>query len=180
MASGITPIKDLLQGWFRGYRNEVALDTKPEFHDPVKYRGGAWWTDSWLVLVGGDLLSGDPNDPRRNERGIFGIRHNDSYPKADNAQEFAVIITDPGQEGDEYQRCVLRLTSSFLELFGRKVNLDSITTAPTGRFYSPNRQWCWNYQDDGSVVLYDTHNNPDETTWTAKYGLRPNGVIELP
>lgn len=47
-----------------------------------------------------------------------------------------------------------------------------------GRFYSPNGQHCWNYQDDGSVVKYDTHGSLDETTWTAQWAIRPNGQIE--
>lgn len=47
-----------------------------------------------------------------------------------------------------------------------------------GRFYSGDRRFCWNFQTDGSVVLYATHGSTDETTWTARWALRPTGALE--
>lgn len=53
-----------------------------------------------------------------------------------------------------------------------------LNDAGRGRFYSGNGAWCWNYQDDGSVVLYDTHNSLDESTWTPKWAQRSDGSFE--
>ena len=162
----LSTIIETAGGWFRARMNEVFLDTKPAFRDPVKYRGGAWHPDSWLVIVGGDLLTGSESDPRRNERGFFGVRHDDDFPKADNAQEFAIYLTTPNQEGDTHQRCALRLTSRYLEVWGRR--LDPGGQPRVTRFYTDGGKFCVNWQDDTGTptgIVYRV-NGTDEATWT--------------
>lgn len=142
----------LEQGFFYAYKNELGLFPTLAFKDPVKLRMGAWWTDTYLAIISGNLLSGDERRPRQDERGFFGIRHNDSYPKAANAQEFVVNLTDPGCSGqDVCQRTRLRLTTEFLELYGRRVNFDG-----TVRSYLAAGRWELHVQEsDGNFVLYE-------------------------
>ena len=138
-------------GFFRAYANEIALDTKPSFRDPVKFRGGAWWPDSWLVIVSGDYLQGNESNPRRGERGFFGIRHDDDYRKESLAQEFAIFLTDPDRDGDQYQKARLRLTTNYLELFGRRVDVLAAV-----RSYLAAGRWELHVQEsDGNFVLYE-------------------------
>ena len=165
----------LQDGWLRAYRNEVALDTRPEFHDPAKLRMGAWWTDSYLAIVSGDLLTGDPARPRRDERGFFGIRHNDSYPKDANAQEFVINLTDPGCSGqDPCQKTRLRLTTEFLELFGRRVHLDGGGSAPRS-FLQAGRFELHLQESDGNFVLYEVVQGAACARWAITW-LAHNGT----
>lgn len=178
-------IIELAGGWLRGGKNEVFLDAKQSFDDPVKYRGGAWSPAGWLVIVSGDVLSGDDADPRRNERGFFGIRHDDDFPKTQNAQEFALYLTAPNLEGDAAQRCALRLTSRYLEVWGQRMPIPTAPGWPSPvvpppsphervtRLWSGDGRYCWNTQSDdgGKIVQYDTWQpgtstpEPDEARW---------------
>src|SRR3990167_10942623 len=153
-------LHDLEEAVVRGYKNEVTLDTKPTWKDPIKFRGGSWWKDLWYVIVSGDVLSGDEHDPRRDERGFFGIRHNDDYPKSANAPEFALYLTDPDKSGaDEYQKIRLRITTEYMELFGRPIYFDNTGRPPVTRFYTDGGKFCINWQDDtgkATGVIYRT------------------------
>lgn len=165
-------IANLEHATLRAYANEIALDAKhhEDFKDPVKFRFGTWWKDLYISLIGADILTGDEGNPRRNERGFFGIRHNDSYPKEDTAHEFVVNLTLPNQEGDEAQKLVFRLTHDSLELFGRKVNLGTGSSGAITRFYTDGGKFAVNWQDDTgqpSGIVYETHGSTDESTWTA-------------
>jgi len=162
----------LEQGFFRAYANEIALDTKASFRDPVKFRGGAWWPDSWLVIIGGDYLQGNESNPRRGERGFFGIRHDDDYPKESLAQEFALFLTDPDRDGDQYQRNVLRVTTRYMELFGRRVSFDGGTL----RSYLAAGRWELHVQEsDGNFVLYEDVQGTKCARWAISW-LPHNGT----
>jgi len=156
-------IRILRNGFFYAYQNELLLITRQSFNDPVKFRMGAWAIDSYLAIISGNLLSGDERNPRQDERGFFGIRHNDSHPKHVNAQEFVINLTDPGCSGeDRCQKTRFRLTTDFLEVFGRRVNLDGgggqsscVGTAP----------WHLCQQGDGNLVQYEDVDG----TWCARW-----------
>lgn len=169
----------LQEGFFRAYRNELALDTKLSFRDPVKIRMGAWWTDSYLAIVSGDLLSGDESSPRRDERGFFGIRHNDSYAKEYNAQEFVVNLTDPGCSGqDACQKTRFRLTTDALEVFGRRIEWNTGTVGDhlTGGAYGLYMQ------SDGNLVIYSRVGETPcpfwALTWIGSYYRNGTGYID--
>ena len=48
---------------------------------------------------------------------------------------------------------------------------DGITTGPVPRMVSPNGKYILNVQDDGNLVLLDTHNSADESTWTPIWSI---------
>ena len=171
-----TILHDLDEALIRGYKNEVAIDTKSTFKDPIKLRGGSWWRDLWYVIISGDVLTGDEADPRRDERGFFGIRHNDDYPKSSNAPEFALYLTDPDKSGaDEFQKIRLRVTTDYMELMGKRLYFDNTGRPPVTRFYGDGHRYCFNVQDDdgGKLVQYDTWKpgtripETDESKWVA-------------
>ena len=170
------PIRETNESIFRMYKNEVALDTKPTFQDPIKYRGGAWWTDSYLVFVGGDLLSGDMKSPRREERGFFGIRHDDDYPKSVKAHEFVVNLTDPEAEGDIHQKVRFRVTTNYFEAFGKRIHFDAPIS--TDRMISGNGRFVTIQQGDGNFVTYDSScrpvGDPEGAIWSAWSGRITN------
>ena len=79
-----------------------------------------------------------------------------------------------GTEDDAGMVRVKTLTTQFEETYVPVIG----TPVGGSRFYSPNGRYCWNYQNDGHQVQYDTHNSTDESTWTAVWSnwfglLRP-------
>lgn len=78
----------------------------------------------------------------------------------------------PGSEDDKMGDPLILITPQGVFTAG------SLRPPGAGRFYSANGKYCWNYQDDGAVVLYDTHNSADESTWTAKWAMRADGSID--
>ena len=150
---------DLLKGVFKSvYDNEVALDTKSDYHDPVKYRGGSWFKDAWKVIVSGDYLRGDSRD----ERGFFGIRHNDDLPKDVVGDEYALYLTDPGVEASEpTQKLRLRVTHDAVWFYRyaadggvSTVRLDVHASIVQSFLRSPNGVFDAEMQEDGNVVVY--------------------------
>ena len=107
------------------------------------------------------------------------MRHDDRYPNDILAHEWVLQLQTPNGDSDADTKVVMQINHDTLEIFGRKIPLQMLSGgSQSGRSFSPNGQFCWNYQDDGSVVMYDTHGSVDETTWTAKWAQRPNGQFE--
>ena len=91
--------------------------------------------------------------------------------------EFSLWVWDEsrgGSDDDKMGEPVLTVTPAGIFVHGRPLS----GSTPTGRFYSGNGLYCWNYQDDGSVVLYATQGSHDETVWVPQWAQRPNGRIE--
>lgn len=145
--------------WFRAHKNEVSLDGKKSFEDPVKFRGGTFYPTGYYVIVSGDRLSGDEADPTRHERGYFGLRHNDDYPKAVDATEFIIFMQDGGGTEDQTMRLRLRLTTEYLEVNGRRIGAGESgggISKPTFYIESPDGHWRTQIQqEDGNLVTYD-------------------------
>lgn len=90
--------------------------------------------------------------------------------------EISFQLNDGSGSGDSAMQKALAFMHNALTrmrfVFGGSAHRDA------SRFYSGNGLYCWNYQDDGSVVLYATHLSADETTWTPMWAQRPNGDVE--
>lgn len=141
-------------------KNELVLDGKASFHDPVKFRGSSRYADGWLVVVSGDVRTGpDVNDPRY-EKGFFGIRHDDDFPKEVQAFEFAIYVQEPGGTDDRTMKCRMRLTSQKLELNGIPVAFGG----GAGDYIGAGRYRLY-MQGDGNVVAYDTETSPWTPIW---------------
>lgn len=98
-------------------RDELCLDARTDApRDVVKYRGSSPYPDGWLVAFSGDYR---PENGPRYEKVLFGVRHDDDYPKDVKAYEFCVFVQDPEGTEDETMRCVLRVSSKRLEVFGK-------------------------------------------------------------
>lgn len=143
--------------YLRLHKNELTLDAKRSFEDPVKFRGGTFAPTGYYVIVSGDQLSGDESNPGRSERGYFALRHNDDYPKSVRATEFVVFMQDPEGTEDPTMRVRLRLTTDYLEVNGQRIGITNTPGTGLGRSYaiwSPNGLYLTQQQDDGNLVWY--------------------------
>lgn len=176
----ISTIVEMARAWFRydnrSGGNEIFLDGKPNTNDPTKIRQGTFDASTWLGGFSGDFLTGDPANPRRAEKVLVGLK------LESDGGCLEVFCQRPNTDDDANMIRIMRISNGGIEFFGRKIadsgGLIGGGTAG-GRFYSPSGRWLWNYQDDGSVVLYDTHNSTNEGTWTAKWAQRPTGALEI-
>ena len=142
--------------------NELLLKSLKD--DPAKIRFDAPGPGRWL-----GALSFNRNGK---EYALVGVKLSEDGQRA----EFVVFCYDearPGSEDDKMGGPILVVAPN-----GNAGAPVAASAAPSGRFYSGNGRYCWNYQDDGAVVLYDTHNSTDESTWTPKWAQRANGVLE--
>lgn len=160
-------IAELPEAYLRAHKNEISLDQKPTFEDPVKFRQGAFKPTGWLSIISADRLEGDPEQPRRLEKALYGIRHDDDYPKDVEAFEFALIVVDPDKDGDAAQKIRLRITTNYIEFNGQKLGVggpgaDSILQSPDGRLQLIA-------QSDHNLVLYK-----DGVPIRALFGLNTN------
>jgi hypothetical protein len=168
--------------WLRGHVNEISLDQNPDKEDPTKIRQGAFKPTGWLAIISGDRLEGDPLRPRRLEKGFFGIRHDDDYPKDIEAFEFALILVEPGQDGDPAQQTRLRITTNYIEYNGRRVNLDAAAAAASsGDLIKSNNGRFWLHQEnDGNLVQYELFEDVLCVRWSTLTGPLPKHTAMAP
>jgi len=117
----ISTIARLARGWFYGHQDEVSIVPDRDFIDCTKYRGGSWWPSGWLVALSGNVFGGSESNPTQWEKGKWGIRHNDDYPKDTEAYEIVGFLQLPGGRDDITDIVVMRITTDYVEAFGRKV-----------------------------------------------------------
>ena len=131
-------------------KNELVLDGKAAFDDPVKFRGSSTHPGGYLVCVSGDLIDGP-----RYEKGFFAIRHDDDYPKDVKAYEFVVFLQDPNGIEDSTMRPHLRVTHQYIEVHNQRVSFGGGGGLPD-TIWSPDGVWFTQQQADGNLVKYKT------------------------
>lgn len=142
---------------YDGAGNELALDGKAAFNDPVKYRGGGRFPGGYYVILSGDFLQGSEDNPQpRLEQGFIGIRHNDDFPKDVLEPEFVVFLKD---------ELYLRLTRTYLEVCGHRVPLTGGGAAGGDALQSQNGRYKLQMQGDGNLVLVDYGVDPPRPLW---------------
>jgi hypothetical protein len=152
-------------------KNEVVLDGKSSFHDPVKYRGSSRFPYGWLVAISGDVRTGDDIGDPRYEKGFFGIRHDDDFPKETQAYEFALYVQEPGGTEDATMKCRLRVTSQYMEVNGQRL----VSGGVTDTMWAPDGMCFTQQQADGNFVTYHAsapwskaHAKAVWSAWTGK------------
>lgn len=165
------------EGVLKHVGNEVLNDSTVE--DPSAYRGGAPSTQRSLIKFSGDILDGlhrdevvliqfkqteGPDNQLRGRGGEFylGLKKEDAGSTDDAMID---VLTATVRDGFHFR----------LPIYAP--NLGGVAGAGS-RVYSPDRRWCWNYQNDGSEVMYDTHNSEDESTWTWQWARRKDGHVD--
>lgn len=139
--------------------NELLNDSKVGNGDPVAYRGGTHEGGS-LRKDSADRLRGG----QRLER-VAAIWKEDP----DGSGRLEIYCQGPGQNGD-MNASHIRLTLSHA---GAMVHGLTAAAPRVSRFYSDDGRFCWNFQGPasgqplGAGIKYDTHDSPDESTWTA-------------
>src|SRR3990167_5602446 len=121
MAGPISTIARLATGWLYGHRDEITIVPEKGFVDCTKYRGGGWFGGGWLTALSGNLFGGSESNPDQYEKGKWGIRHDDDFPKETEAYEIVGFLQMPGGRDDATDLCVIRITTQFVEVFGRRV-----------------------------------------------------------
>lgn len=153
--------------------NELFLDGAEGSNDPVKFRFGTFDVGNYFTALSGDVLQWVNGQLRRLEKVFIALKpaHNgvgaggciETYCQRDNTDDDANMVR------------AMRVTATEVEVFGRRLatlqpdgSFAWHVGAPTqsARFFSPNGRYCWNYQNDGHQVQYDTHNSSNEATWT--------------
>jgi hypothetical protein len=157
------PIAEASGATFGLARDEACLDAKADAtRDVVKYRGSSPYADGWLVAWSGDVKVGDT----RYEKGMFGIRHDDDFPKDVQAFEFALYLQDPGGTEDATMRCRWRVTTR-----GVEVNGQPLVGSIPAFMQSPDGRWRTQQQSDGNFVTYDmTAPGGPKAVWSAWHG----------
>jgi hypothetical protein len=176
-----TTLADLPAAIFRAYWNELSLDERQGANDPVKIRFGAWRGPGthYLGALTADVLEGDPDDPHRLEKIIFAMK----IEPQPTVEIFCQRTADTTQ--DEDMRRVAAFSASGVEFFVPVGGLPGSSPGGSSRFFSPNGRWCWNYQDDGHVVQYDTWDDrgvpyPSEAQWQPVWGNWEGIIRPLP
>lgn len=178
----LTTILEMPRAWFRGHAgeggNELFLDAKPDTGDPVKVRQGTFDKGLHFGALSGDLLSGNPDEPRRAEKVLVGllpdddsaVRHwiDDEMPGG----VFQVGTQKAGTDDDAGMIRTLRLSARYAELYGQRLATrhedgrvewhlggGGSSAGPSNRFYHeplPNGlvPFVTIHQRDGHVVLY--------------------------
>lgn len=162
-----------------GFDQKLGPDGTSQWDDPVKFRFGAarpadGRTHQYLGCISMDLLS---NGSRR-EKGFiaFKLDNNDGEPAIPCIEIY--MGRDLHADSDADMLCVCRISSKGIELDPKGAGGMAITgvAASAGRvsrFYTDDGRYCYNFQGpasgqpQGSGIKYDTHDSPDESTWTA-------------
>ena len=165
-------IVDMGRAWFRAGdspgSNETFLDAKPDTRDPVKHRMGTFDKGNYYGAFSGDLLVGNPEEPTRLEKVLVGLKPDDdpeSREVMEHGGSFEVRCQRPNtREDGTMSPPGLRVTSRWIELFGKKVarrNDDGSvdisafpSSANTDTIYSQNRNYELRMQNDGNLVIY--------------------------
>ena len=183
-------LANMNRAWFRAYisngGNELALDAKPNTHDPTKFRQGTFDAGNYFGAFSGDFLVGDPANPTRYEKILVGFKpDDDAHARPSIAQGLPggaidIFCQTPGRVDDAGMVRSLRLTSRYVELFGHKLatrNADGTITwhvgagVAAGRQYHEGGQFVTVYQNDGHVVEYDMRTTPWTPLWSNWTGL---------
>lgn len=176
-----TTIHDIGGAVIRAYTNangnEIAFDPKKGTPpDPRKIRFGIWDGEkAYACCFSLDLLTGDNEDPHRNERAFIALGIDDSSKAKPNDPvlllEMAGAVDGSGEDYD--MKTVIRISRSEgielslpLKTSGGVVGQANSNTV--FRLMSHAKNWVVNVQDDRpDPVVYDTHGTDDETKWTA-------------
>lgn len=121
MAGPISTIARLAEGWLYGHRDEITIVPKKSFVDCSKYRAGSWSPSGWLAAFSGNLFAGGEENPDQYEKAKIGIVHDDDYPKDVEAYAIDFWLQDPGGRDDVTDRCRMRITTNYIEVFGQRV-----------------------------------------------------------
>lgn len=141
--------------------NELTIGSKVD--DPPKLRMTSPTPGGSYGCISGNRTRADG---AQLEKVLLILKPDDAsigQPHEGGAYDF--FAQEAGTEDDQGMKRVKVLTSQFEENYVPQVG----DPAPSGdaRFFSPNGRYCWNYQNDGHQVQYDTHNSPNESEWEA-------------
>lgn len=118
-------LHELEEMYVLGHNDEVSYVAKKRFKDAIKDRMGQWITDiyGFLGARSYNLFEGDEKNPRQYEKFLVGVRHNDDYPKDNEAFEYIIMGHYNGERGDMTSRrnAFLRVTEDYIEAFGKKI-----------------------------------------------------------
>ena len=124
--------------------------------DPPKVRMAAP-AGTATGCVSGNVLRAD--GVGQDEKVLLILKEQDGYD---------VFQQRPGTSDDAGMTRLLTLSLAGVDA---KIPLPS---GPTPRMVSPNGRFILNVQNDGNLVMYDTHGNADETTWTPVWWTGPH------
>lgn len=117
----------------------------------------------------------DPVDGRWKEMQLITGAMND----ARGGEGKLIVLAEGGVIDDAHQITVMEWDSRKVE-FKVPVSAPNIGSGATqGRFYSGERKFCFNVQDDpasgkaGRIVVYDTKGTTDESQWVAVGAIDP-------
>lgn len=177
-------IVEMGRAWFRygthAGANETCLDAKPGTHDPTKHRQGTSDPGNYFGAFSGDFLG--PEDVRY-EKVLVGLKPDDDAPQVYSTQpggSFEVSCQRPGTTDDRDMVRGLRVTSRYIELFGRRL-IEVLEGEPRwligggqpDRMLSGNGRWMTVQQGDGNFVTYDLSRGaprPETAVWSAWTG----------
>lgn len=132
-------IFELSGAYFRGYRNELALDEKSGENDPVAFRFGGRDDgvpgQEYVAKISFDILEGPENSPTRREKGFIGLKF-DPNPIIDFWFQPTIEHTE-----DATIKPTMSLSARGIELFDKPFILG---------------QYHMYLQRDGNFVVYDT------------------------
>jgi hypothetical protein len=166
-----------LMGYFRSIPpNETTLVS--EIDDPPKHRMGVKRLfQSWGRSLGAHSFNFVRESGIEEEVVLLQGKIDDRSPLEHLGGEYRWDIKKPGDASDAGMIGVMNA-------FHDKIDFHVPISAPNlmggaivnnGRVYSSNKQYCWNFQNDGHQVQYKIHDLEDETTWkpvwSSWYGL---------
>ena len=155
--------------------NEVGFDQidnppgVPQHEDPSKLRFGAWWLERgkfYIGCIGMDVLRRKDGGIHREEVGFIKLAVDEMRDGDGDPVPMMEFFMTPkvGQSDDADMGRVMTMSRKGV-IFHVPTNAGS-NNGPIPRMISPNGRYLLNVQDDGNLVMLDTHNSPNESTWT--------------
>lgn len=163
---------DLPWATLRFYDNEVALDQKQGKVDPVKFRFGAW-QDGYLGAISGDILTGDPDHPRRSEKCLIALKTDDDYPDGQFGGRYEFFAQRPNTDDDANMKKLAELTTNYVRFHVPIIGAGGgPSVAAPNELREPNGIYWVVIQSDGSFVKYKNRVPFDYATGDAVWVAR--------
>ena len=154
--------------------NELYLDAKPDTNDPTKFRQGTFDFGNYFGAFSGDFLEGPTDNPVRYEKVLVSLKPDDDSGNigtnhSAGCLEVYLMPKDSTEDSDMVR--VLRLTTKYIEFYGRKIATpDGFLCGGSGqnspRFHHEGGAYVTIYQSDGNIVTYNKHSTTNEAQWS--------------